>query len=74
MHASDTVNVDGSELRAGALTGLFVMAKVPEVTGTDEHWIYGTATTDGVVKSVGRIPSCMACHENAAHERLFGVN
>jgi hypothetical protein len=27
----------------------------------------------GAVTSAGRVGSCMACHEVATHERLFGV-
>jgi len=68
-----TVGHDGKWFTTGAAKGLYVMAKVGEGDGTDAGWIYGTITTDGVVTSAGRVATCMGCHEEAAHDRLFGL-
>ena len=41
---------------------------------TDEGWVYGTVSADGkTVTSAGRVQSCMNCHQDAPHDRLFGV-
>jgi hypothetical protein len=55
--------------------GLFIMYKVdPRTPGTDEGWVYGTVTADGkTVTAAGRIASCMGCHKDAPHDRLFGL-
>ena len=40
---------------------------------TDEGWVYGTVSSDGqTVTSAGRVASCMNCHQEAQHGRLFG--
>jgi len=54
---------------------LFVMFKVgPGTPGTDAGWVYGTVTPDGTtVMSAGRVESCMRCHQDAPHDRLFGL-
>jgi hypothetical protein len=70
-----TLEIGGRRLRAGAPTGLFIMAKAgaADAPGTDLGWIYGTTAPDGTVTSAGRVASCMRCHERATHERLFGL-
>jgi hypothetical protein len=35
--------------------------------------VYGTVAADGTVTGAGRIASCMGCHADAPHERLFGL-
>jgi hypothetical protein len=54
---------------------LFVMFKMdPQTPGTDAGWVYGTVTADGQhVTSAGRVESCMKCHQEAPHDRLFGL-
>lgn len=52
---------------------LFIMAKTSESQGTDQGWIYGTVSTDGTVTSAGALATCMACHSEAPHGRLFGL-
>jgi hypothetical protein len=54
---------------------LFIMYKLdPKTPGTDEGWVYGTVTADGKkVTSAGRVESCMGCHKDAPHDRLFGL-
>lgn len=54
---------------------LFIMHKLdPKTPGTDEGWIYATVTPDGKkILSIGKIESCMNCHQDAPHDRLFGL-
>lgn len=56
------------------LFGLFMMLKVgPAVSDSDDGWIYAMVSPDGsVVHEAGRIESCMSCHRDAKHGRLFG--
>lgn len=56
--------------------GLFVMYRLAKDTpGTDEGWVYGTVAADGkTVTAAGRVASCMGCHQQATHERLFGID
>jgi hypothetical protein len=65
---------DGRLYHARDKGPLFVMFKVdPRTPGTDEGWVYGTVTADGKrVTSAGRVESCMKCHQDAPHDRLFG--
>jgi hypothetical protein len=57
------------------VTDLFLMYKVGDEStpGTDRGWIYGGATAEGVVYRSGLIESCMECHKDAPHDRLFGL-
>jgi hypothetical protein len=51
---------------------LFIMVKTGE-PDSDEGWIYATTAPDGKsVTSWGRLASCMECHRDAKHDRLFG--
>ena len=68
-----TTSIDGKQVAVGAPAGLFVMTKVAATEGTDAGWVYGTIAPDGTVTSAGRITSCIACHVDATHERLFGL-
>lgn len=66
------------KLEAGAKYGLFIMMRLaPGSAGyqdTDDGWIYGTVTPDGkTVTAAGKVQSCMGCHLQAPHGRLFGV-
>jgi hypothetical protein len=61
--------------RASKVGGVYVMLRKPPATpGSDDGWIYGTVTPDGNVTSAGRVASCMGCHVNAKHGRLFGAD
>ena len=44
-----------------------------DAEGSDAGWVYGTVTPDGRVTSAGRVASCMGCHVDAPHERMFGL-
>jgi len=45
-----------------------------DTPGTDDGFVYGTVTPDNKrVTSAGRVARCMGCHDNAPHERLFGL-
>ena len=64
----------GKRYRPGAPKGLFVMMRFDApAPATDEGWVYGTVSPDGVVTGVGRMEACMACHRAAPHGRLFGL-
>ena len=46
----------------------------PEDRGTDAGWVYGTVSADGkTVTAAGKVESCMKCHQDAKHDRLFGL-
>lgn len=66
---------DGKIYRKGEKRDLFIMYKLdPGTPGTDQGWVYGTVTPDGLtVTSAGRVASCMECHAKAPHDRLFGM-
>jgi len=55
--------------------GLFIMFHAgADTADTDQGWVYGTVSADGkTVTSAGRVKSCMECHEQAPHGRLFGI-
>jgi cytochrome P460 len=61
--------------KAGKQADLFIMMKLdPKTPDTDAGWVYGTVTADGKqVTSAGKVESCMKCHREAKHDRLFGV-
>jgi len=61
--------------KASKPAGLFVMMKVdPKTEGTDAGWVYGTVSADGkTVTAAGKVESCMKCHQDAKHDRLFGL-
>jgi hypothetical protein len=69
------VRKDGRVYHAKEKSGLFIMFKLdPQTPGTDQGWVYGTVTADSKkVTSAGRVASCMKCHQDAPHDRLFGV-
>jgi hypothetical protein len=46
----------------------------PPPANSDAGWVYATLTADGQVTAAGRVESCMHCHQDAGHERLFGVD
>jgi Cytochrome P460 len=59
----------------GAISELFIMTKVGINTtqNTDAGWIYSVANPQGEIQTSGLIQSCIACHEVAPHNRLFGL-
>jgi hypothetical protein len=61
--------------KASAKAGLFIMFKVdPATPDTDQGWVYGSVSADGQkVTAAGKIASCMNCHQQAPHDRLFGL-
>jgi len=66
---------DGKTYHAAKQSELFIMFKMdPKTPDTDEGWVYGTVTPDGKkVTSAGKVESCMKCHQDASHDRLFGM-
>lgn len=65
---------DGKVYRAARKYGLFVMFKTdPKTPETDAGWVYGTVSADGkTVLSIGKLASCMKCHQDAPNDRIFG--
>jgi hypothetical protein len=65
---------DSGAWKAGEQAELYVMYKMdPATEGTDRGWVYATLEPDGSkVIQIGRIASCMSCHEDAGHDRVFG--
>jgi hypothetical protein len=61
--------------KASKPAGLFIMMKFdPTTPGTDAGWVYGTVSADGpTVTAAGKVESCMKCHQDAKHDRLFGL-
>ncbi len=61
--------------KATTQADLFVMLKLdPKTADTDQGWVYATLTPDGKqVTGAGKLESCMKCHLEAKHERLFGL-
>lgn len=65
---------DGKRYRPGDRKGLFVLFRLdPKTPGTDDGWVYGTVAPDGAVTAVGRVATCIGCHKDAPHGRLFGL-
>jgi hypothetical protein len=64
---------DGRCMQPGAFKGLFVMMRVSPSIESDDGWIYATVDPAGAITASGRIASCINCHQNAPHGRLFGV-
>ena len=60
---------------AASKSALFILYKLdPRTPATDEGWVYGTVTPGGKrVTAAGRVESCMGCHRDAPHDRLFGL-
>jgi hypothetical protein len=66
---------EGKTFYPGELRDLFVMYKPTDrpMKQTDGGWLYGTVSPDRrKVTSAGLVASCMSCHEDAPHGRLFG--
>ncbi len=58
----------------GAFVGLFMMKRIADADdpSTDNGWVYATTDADLHITESGRIASCMKCHADAPHGRLFG--
>ena len=65
----------GKRYEPGDPLGIYVVFKPRKASpDTDAGWVYGTVTADlQTVTSAGKVASCMGCHKNAPHERLFGL-
>lgn len=68
------VEREGQRWKLGPARDLFVMYKLdPSTPGTDQGWVYGTVSPELQVTSAGRVASCMECHVDAKHDRMFGA-
>lgn len=66
---------DGKRWSPGERLGLYVVFKPGKpLADTDAGWVYGTISNDGKITSAGKVASCMGCHVEAKHERLFGTD
>lgn len=63
---------DEQRFGPGAFAGLYVMAKT-NARRSDRGWEYATLDATGAVTASGRMASCMSCHRDAPHDRLFGL-
>ncbi len=74
MH--ETASRGGTTYEPGPITSLFVMTKYDAATpGTDQGWVYATLDAKGrEVTGIRVIASCVKCHREAKHDRLFGLN
>jgi hypothetical protein len=65
----------GKLYHAAKQAELFIMFKLdPKTKDTDNGWVFGTVTPDGKkVTSSGKVESCMKCHQDAPHDRVFGL-
>jgi hypothetical protein len=74
-HFSPYAERDGKVYKANEKMGLYVMLQFdPKTPNTDDGWVYGTVSADGkTVTSAGLVKSCMECHQQAPHGRLFGI-
>jgi hypothetical protein len=60
--------------KAGKRSMVWIMEKRP--AGYDEangDWYYATVKADGTVMEAGKVESCIACHESADNDYVFGV-
>ncbi len=66
---------DGKTYRTKDKFGLFVMMKYdPATADTDQGWVYATIAKDmKTITAIGRIESCMKCHQDAKWDRQFGL-
>lgn len=67
---------DGKYYKAKERSGLFIMLKLDASTpDTDQGWVYATVAKDlKTVTALGKIESCMNCHQKAKFDRQFGLN
>ena len=74
-HFSRYVRKNGKVYHAEEQAGLFVMIqRSSNEKDTDDGWVYGTLSADGKqVTSSGLVQTCMNCHQQAPHGRLFGT-
>ncbi|MEZ4390592.1 MAG: cytochrome P460 family protein [Polyangiales bacterium] len=64
---------DGRVYEPGEFAGLYVMMRGAPREESDEGWTYATVNPRGEVTAAGRVASCMGCHREAPHGRLFGL-
>ena len=66
---------DGQAYKTGEFAGVYIMMKLdPETEDTDEGWVYATVAADReTITAIGKIDSCIDCHRDAPHDRLFGL-
>jgi len=69
-----TLQRDGTWLVPGGSNGLFVMSKGDALDpASDAGWTYMTVSPAGRVTARGKLANCMACHQDAPGDRVFGL-
>lgn len=69
----DTVSTPHGMFRAGAAAGLFVMQRDASAESGESAWTYATVAPSGEITALGRLETCIACHRDAPHGGLFGL-
>lgn len=67
---------DGRRYTPGEVVALFIMSRSEDVDrqGKDDGWVYGIVDPDEQrVIEAGLIESCVGCHRQAPHGRVFGT-
>lgn len=74
IRVNPRTKVGDQVLEIGRRNKLFIMMKLETDTPeTDQGWIYGVVDADSkAISEAGKVHSCMQCHIDAKHDRLFG--
>lgn len=69
----DSVWTAEGSFKAGAPAGLFLMWRTAGAAADESAWTYATVAAQGEITALGRIASCIGCHEAAPYAGLFGL-
>lgn len=64
---------DGMQ-RAGSPAGLFMMLRDADAAPGEAAWTYATVDAAGTITGLGRLDSCIRCHERAPYDGLHGLS
>ena len=70
----DVVQTPNGMYRAGKADGLFLMLRDADAAPTETAWTYATVSAEGEVTGLGRLDSCIRCHERAPFDGLYGLS
>lgn len=70
----DVVWTPNGMFRAGKADGLFLMLREANAAPTEAAWTYATINAEGEVTGLGRLDSCIRCHERAPFDGLYGLS
>jgi len=60
--------------RADKAAGLFLMLREANAAPSEGAWTYATINAEGTVTGLGRLDSCIRCHERAPYDGLHGLS